>query len=161
MSERSWNTYLVSDMVNTIPIFINLRCQSTQDGLKFVAHTSTKEFLLFLASISKSFSRSSVSGSYSPHWWIWAPPTNVTNRKAITLQELKLQGIKICDGVVFSRYSRVQCFAINLSDFGKMPSSLCSSVGRATDLSATGPGQSFIRMLNHSSVVFRLLAPVG
>ena len=28
----------------------------------------------------------------------------------ITLQELKLQGIKIRDGVVFSRYSRAQCF---------------------------------------------------
>ena len=35
----------------------------------------------------------------------------------ITLQELKLQGIKIRDGVVFSRYSRAQCFSINLSDF--------------------------------------------
>ena len=34
-----------------------------------------------------------------------------------TLQELKLQGIKIRDGVVFSRYSRAQCFAIKLSDF--------------------------------------------
>ena len=28
--------------------------------------------------------------------------------KEITLQELKLQGIKIRDGVVFSRYSRAQ-----------------------------------------------------
>ena len=51
-----------------------------------------------------------------------------------TLQELKLQGIKICDGVVFSRYSRAQCFAIHLSDFGKLPKCLCSSVGRALDL---------------------------
>ena len=36
-----------------------------------------------------------------------------------TLQELKLQGIKVRDGVVFSRYSLDQCFAINLSDFTK------------------------------------------
>ena len=35
-----------------------------------------------------------------------------------TLQELKLQGTKIRDGVVFSRYSRAQCFAIKLSNFG-------------------------------------------
>ena len=38
-----------------------------------------------------------------------------------TLQKLKLQGIKFRDGVVFSQFSQVQCFAINLSDFGKMP----------------------------------------
>ena len=38
-----------------------------------------------------------------------------------TLQELKLQGIKIRDGVAFSQYSQAQCFGINLSDFGKMP----------------------------------------
>ena len=54
--------------------------------------------------------------------------------KMITLQELKLQGIKIHDGVVFSIYSRDQCFAINLSDFGRLTDYLCSSVGRATDL---------------------------
>ena len=38
-----------------------------------------------------------------------------------TLQELKLQGIKIRDGVVFSQYPRAQCFAINLSDFHNSP----------------------------------------
>ena len=49
----------------------------------------------------------------------------------ITLQELKLQGLKICDGVVFSRYSRAQCFAINLSDVGQLPKWLFSPIGRA------------------------------
>ena len=48
-----------------------------------------------------------------------------------TLQELELQGIKIRDGVVFSRYSRDQYFAINLSDFGTLFMRLCSSVGIA------------------------------
>ena len=38
-----------------------------------------------------------------------------------TIQELKLQGIKIPDGVVLSRYSWAQCFAIKLSDFDTMP----------------------------------------
>ena len=51
-----------------------------------------------------------------------------------TLQELKLQGIKIRDGVGFSRYSRAQWFGTNLSDFGKVPKCLCSSIGRASDL---------------------------
>ena len=51
-----------------------------------------------------------------------------------TLQELKLQGIKICDGVVFSWHSRAQWFATNLSDFGKLSKCLCSSVGRASGL---------------------------
>ena len=73
-----------------------------------------------------------------------------------TLQELKLQGIKIRDGVVFSRYSRAQCFAIKLSDFGTMPKCLSGTVGRAKD-----SGQSFSIVLNHCSVVSRLLAPVG
>ena len=34
-----------------------------------------------------------------------------------TLQELKLQGIKICDGVVLSRHSQNQWFADDLSVF--------------------------------------------
>ena len=34
-----------------------------------------------------------------------------------TLQELKLQGIKIRDGAVFSQYSRIDCLAIELSIF--------------------------------------------
>ena len=38
-----------------------------------------------------------------------------------TLQELKLQGIKICDGVVFSQYLRVQCFANDLSRYFLAP----------------------------------------
>ena len=50
-----------------------------------------------------------------------------------------------------------------LSDFGKMPKCLCSSVGSAS----SGPGfdsqyvQSFNIMLEHSSVVFRHVEPVG
>ena len=55
---------------------------------------------------------------------------NASGEFQATLQELKLQGIKIRDGVVFSRYSRAQCFAINLSDFGKVLKCLCSSIGR-------------------------------
>ena len=43
-----------------------------------------------------------------------------------TLQELKLQGIKICGDAVFSRYSRVKCFANDLSIFW--------ASGRALDL---------------------------
>ena len=54
--------------------------------------------------------------------------------KHFTLQELKLQGIKIRDGVVFSRYSLAQCFAMNLSNFSKLPKCLFSSDGRASDL---------------------------
>ena len=42
------------------------------------------------------------------------------------LQELKLQGIKICDDVVISRYSRVKCVVNDLSIFG--------ASGRALDL---------------------------
>ena len=57
----------------------------------------------------------------------------------VGLQELKLQGIKICDGVVFSRYSRAQCFAIKLSDFGNLPDCLCSSVGRAFESQSGQP----------------------
>ena len=49
---------------------------------------------------------------------------------SVTLQELKLQGIKIRDGVIFSRYSWYQWFRINLSDFGKLNKHLYS----------TGPG---------------------
>ena len=47
-------------------------------------------------------------------------------RGDFTLQESKLQGIKIRDGIVFSQYSQAQCFAINLSDFGNLPKCLCS-----------------------------------
>ena len=43
------------------------------------------------------------------------------NNQSYTLQELKFQGIKIRDGVVFSRYSRAQCFAINLGNFCTLP----------------------------------------
>ena len=39
------------------------------------------------------------------------------NSRWCTLQELKTQGIKISDGVVFSRYSRVKCFANHKSVF--------------------------------------------
>ena len=42
----------------------------------------------------------------------------LTLPESYTLEELKLQGINICDGVVFSQYSWAQCFAINSSDFG-------------------------------------------
>ena len=73
-----------------------------------------------------------------------------------TLQELKLQGIKIRDGVVFSRYSRAQCFAIKLSDFGTLLKVLCSSVGRATDLLPTGPGFEY-QSGQSCGVVFRLI----
>ena len=38
------------------------------------------------------------------------------NMGIITQQELKLQDIKICDGVVFSRYSWAQCFATMFCD---------------------------------------------
>ena len=43
---------------------------------------------------------------------------------------------------------------MNLSDFGKLPKCLCSSVGRAS-------GQQFLRILLHFTVIFMLLAPVG
>ena len=46
-----------------------------------------------------------------------------------TLQELKLQGIKIHDGVVFSVYSWAQCFAIHVSVFGLLHLCLGSSDG--------------------------------
>ena len=52
--------------------------------------------------------------------------------QSITLQELKLQGIKIRDGVVFSRYSQVLCFAIHTSGFGQLNQWLCSTFGRAS-----------------------------
>ena len=84
-----------------------------------------------------------------------------------TLQELKLQDIKIRDGVAFSRYSRAQCFAINLSDFDNLLKCLCSSVGRVPDVSSVDPGfksqsgQPYNRMIEHFSVVFRQLASVG
>ena len=45
-----------------------------------------------------------------------------------TLQELKLRGIKICDGVVLSQYSRVKCFAIHLSIFWHQGRGLYGSV---------------------------------
>ena len=48
----------------------------------------------------------------------WNSRVKGTLRFSITLQELKLRGIKSRDGVVFSQYSRAQCFAIKLSDFG-------------------------------------------
>ena len=49
-----------------------------------------------------------------------------SHKACITLQELKLQGIKICDDVVISRYSRVKCVVNDLSIFG--------ASGRALDL---------------------------
>ena len=42
---------------------------------------------------------------------------NLLSKIHITLQELKLQGIKICVGVAFSRYSRVKFFGNDLSIF--------------------------------------------
>ena len=45
-----------------------------------------------------------------------------------TLQELKLQSIKICDGVVFSRYSRIIRFTNKLTIFCTFTQSLQSSM---------------------------------
>ena len=56
-----------------------------------------------------------------------------------TLQELKLQGIKIHDGVVFSVYSWAQCFAIHVSVFGLLYLCLGSSDGWALDLYSVEP----------------------
>ena len=44
---------------------------------------------------------------------IFEPALHEGTITAFTLQELKLQGIKIRDGVVLSRYSRAKCFAMN------------------------------------------------
>ena len=49
------------------------------------------------------------------------------NPVVITLLELKLQGMKVCDGVVFSRYSQDKCFPNYLSSFVR-------ASGRALDL---------------------------
>ena len=87
------------------------------------------------------------------------PRTTSLKTNQIPYRNLKLQGIKIRDGVVFSWYSRAQCFTINLSDFGYMPKCLWSSVGRASGLLSTGQGfilslgNHFLRYL-HALVLF-------
>ena len=57
---------------------------------------------------------------HSLYWWVKRYQTYISRLcqdLSIYPQELKLQGIKIRYGIVLSRYSRDQCFAIKLSDF--------------------------------------------
>ena len=67
------------------------------------------------------------------HWGIcqWS-----TEQKQVlyTLQGPKLQGIKIRDVVVFSRYSKAKCFANDLSIFCALAQVAVELSGRAPDL---------------------------